>query len=195
MTVEEKLNHFFDSSVSDARAQSAASIEEYRNTLEKDFEEYKNSMDSQAAIRLKMEETKIKSDMNHELSDRLLTTKREFSEKYDELKALLFDEVRKMLSDFRKTDEYKNRIIKNIEAAVSYADNDSLTVYIDPEDASLIDELKGMFPCNIIPSAQPFGGGIRAVIDRKNILIDNSYNSKLEEIADNFTFDGGSSNE
>lgn len=195
MTVEEKLNHFFDSSVSDARAQSAETIEEYKKTLEKDFEEYKNSMDSQAATKLKIEETKIKSDMNHELSKRLLTTKREFSEKHEELKAALFDEVRKMLSDFRKTDTYKNRIIKNIKDAISFADKDSLTVYIDPEDAALIDELKVMFPCNIVPADQSFGGGIRAVIDEKNILIDNSFNSRFEEIANNFTFNGGSSNE
>ena len=40
-------------------------------------------------------------------------------------------------------------------------------------------------------SAMPFLGGVRAVIPEKNILIDNSFETLLNEERENFIFHGG----
>lgn len=42
--------------------------------------------------------------------------------------------------------------------------------------------------CDIRVSQYPFSGGTRAVIASKNILIDNSFETKLKEAGENFQF-------
>ncbi|MDD6571761.1 MAG: V-type ATP synthase subunit E [Thermoflexaceae bacterium] len=195
MTVEEKLSHFFDSSVGEARRQSEAAITEYKDILEKDFEEYKKHIDSQAETRLKLEETSIRRELNHDLSVRLLQVKKELSDKHDELKNALFSEVKQLLNDFHTSDEYKSLIEKQIADALAFAGEDPITVYIDPSDNSLITDLSKKFNCQIIVSDYPFGGGIRAVIEEKHILIDHSFDTRFDEIFEDFIFNGGSLNE
>lgn len=195
MTVEEKLKHFIASSVEDARIQSEAAIKEYTQILQRDLQEFKERVDVQTKEKLRLEETRIRRDMNHDLSVRLLSVKKELSDKHDELKTALFNEVREMLNNFRKTPDYTALLRKHIHQALSFAENDIVTVYIDPDDAALKDKLFEEFHCNIVVSEYAFGGGTRTVIDEKNILIDHSFDTRFEELAEDFSFNGGSSNE
>lgn len=195
MTVEEKLSHFFDSSVGDARMQSEAAIEEYKNVLNKDFEEFKANIDSLVSARLKMEETRIRRELNHDLSTNLIQIKKELSDKHDELKNALFSEVKKMLDEFRTSDEYKALLEKQIMDALDFAGEDLVTVYIDPADEKLLPFLTQKFSCRIVISSYAFGGGTRTVIDEKNILIDHSFDTQFNEIMEDFTFNGGRVNE
>lgn len=195
MTVEEKLKHFFDSSIEDAHKQSQKAIEEYKEVLDKEFENYKINIDSLAANRLKMEETRITRDMNHDLSDSLLLTRKELSDKHYELKEALFEEVKEMLTAFRTTKEYKQMLVNQIKKALEFAEDDKLTIYIDPDDETLIPELKKDFIEDFVISEYGFGGGIRAIITEKGILIDNSFDTRYNEILKDFTFNGGSSND
>lgn len=195
MTVEEKLKHFVASSVEDARIQSETAIKEYTETLQRDLKEFKERVDLQTKEKLRLEETRIRRDMNHDLSMRLLSIKKELGDKYDEQKKALFDEVREKLNNFRKTSDYTALLRKQIRHALSFAEDDVVTVYIDPEDAALKKELSDEFHCNIVVSEYAFGGGTRTVIDEKDILIDHSFDTRFEELAEDFAFNGGSSNE
>lgn len=195
MTVEEKLRHFLDSSVEDARIQSETAIKEYTEVLQEDLQEFKNRIDIQAEEKIKLEETRIRRDMNHDLSLKLLSVKKELSDKHDELKTALFQEVRKMLDDFRKTSDYQSLLKKQIRDALAFAGEDVVTVYIDPADAALKDDLFAEFHCDILISDYSFGGGTRTVIQEKNILIDHSFDTRFNELEEDFAFNGGSSNE
>lgn len=195
MTVEEKLIHFFDSSVGDARMQSEAAIEEYKKALDKDFEEFKVNIDSLVSARLKMEETRIRRELNHDLSTNLIQIKKELSDKHDELKNALFSEVKQLLDEFRTSDEYKALLEKQIMDALDFAGEDLVTVYIDPADEKLMPFLTQKFSCRIVISSYAFGGGTRTVIDEKNILIDHSFDTQFNEIMEDFTFNGGRVNE
>lgn len=191
MTVEEKLSHFFDSSVSDARKQSEAAIEEYRENLEKDFEDFKANIDLLASDRLKIEETRIRREMNHDLSTSLIQVRKELRDKHDELKNAIFAEVKQLLDTFRHTEEYHLLIEKHIKNALEFAREDLVTIYLDPADENLLSDLTAKFDCRIVTSDYSFGGGTRAVINEKNILIDHSFDTKFNEILEDYTFNGG----
>lgn len=195
MTFEEKLKHFIASSIDDARVKSEAAIKEYTEALQLDFKEFKEQLDIRTKETLRLEETRIRRDMNHDLSVRLLSAKKELSDKHDELKTALFKEVREMLETFRKSPDYTALLKKQIQHALAFAEEDTVTVYIDPADASLRDALFNEFHCNIVVSDYAFGGGTRTVIDDKNILIDHSFDTRFNELAEDFAFNGGSSNE
>lgn len=195
MTVEEKLKHFISSSVEDARIQSEVAIKEYTEMLQRDLKEFKEQVDAQTKEKLRLEETRIRRDMNHDLSVRLLSVKKELSDKHDELKSALFNEVRELIAAFRKTPDYTILLQKQIRHALSFAEDDIITVYLDPDDSALKDDLSKEFHCNIIISEYSFGGGTRTVIEEKDILIDNSFDTRFEELTEDFAFNGGSSNE
>lgn len=195
MTVEQKLKHFFNSSVEDARMQSETAIREYTEVLNKEFDEFKDRIDRQAALRLKAEETQLRRDLNHELLTNLQAVKKELADRHDELKIKLFGEVTRLLTDFRKTPEYKELLKKQITDALTFAGEDVITVYIDPDDASLKDELANELNCNVVVSDYSFGGGTRTVIEEKQILIDNSFETKFDNLYDDFSFSGGISND
>lgn len=195
MTVEEKLKHFLAASVEDARIQSETAIKDYTEVLQHDLQEFKNRTDMQAKEKIELEETRIRRDMNHDLSLKLLSVKKELSDRHDELKTALFDEVREMLNNFRKTSDYHALLRKQICDALSFAGEDVVTIYIDPADADLKDILSDEFHCNIVVSDYTFGGGTRTVIEEKNILIDHSFDTRFHELEEDFAFNGGSSNE
>lgn len=195
MTVEEKLKHFIASSVEDARIQSEAVIKEYTEMLQRDLQEFKEQVDEQAKEKLRLEETRIRRSLNHDLSVRLLSVKKELSDKHDELKSALFNEVRELIAAFRKTPDYAALLQEQIRHALSFAKDDVITVYLDPEDCALKPALSKIFDCNIVISEYSFGGGTRTVIEEKDILIDNSFDTRFEELTEDFALNGGSSNE
>ena len=51
-----------------------------------------------------------------------------------------------------------------------------------------LQELERECGCELLVSGYPFGGGMRAVIPSKNVLIDESFDSRLSEEKENFSF-------
>lgn len=192
MTTEEKLKRFSEAALSDAQKQSDALIENTTKAIDADFEEYKATIDEQMALRLKSESENTRVQLNKELADRQLEIKRRQGAKQEELKEKIIVEVRNKLAIFMDSPEYEHFLIRKIKDAILFAGKDEISIYIDPNDASYLSMLQVNTGANISVSKYPFGGGMRAVIRSKNILIDNSFESKLAEATDAFTFTGGS---
>mgnify|MGYP006996852444 CR=1 FL=1 len=58
-------------------------------------------------------------------------------------------------------------------------------------DASKKHDLEEETKCTLTMSEYSFGGGMRAVIPARSILIDNSMDSRIAEVRNEFQFDGG----
>lgn len=194
LTTEEKLNRFLETSINDVHQQSTEIIAKYTNALEKEFEEYKDIINNQIEQQLKSESSKIRVLTNRELAENQIEIKRKISKKQEELKEKIFTEVGNRLTEFKSTPAYQELLIKQIKDAVEFAGTDEITIYIDPEDKESLDLLKNLADVPILVSDYSFSGGTKAVIRSKNILIDNSFQNKFEEVSDNFTFYGGSIN-
>ncbi len=195
MTLEEKLQHFQEFTLQDAKAKSVQMIDEYNASLEKSFEEHKEKKLRQAQVELKIEKENLKRNKNKALSKQNLEVKRKITRKQEELKGKLFVEVKDLLSKYMETPEYEKLLISQINAAKNFAKNEDIVIYIDPADSSRQSSLEAATNTSLTVSEYSFLGGTRAAIKARNILIDNSFETLLAEARAKFIFNGGISND
>lgn len=186
MTTEEKLKHFLDVTVETANSKSVKSIEEYRKGLETVFDTHKEDALRKQALQIKLSEENLKKEKNTEVSKQQLEIKRTLGEKQEELKNLLFHEVENKLDEYMSTREYDKYLIEHIKKAKEFARAEEIQIYIDPADAEKRIALEAAAGVQISVSEYGFHGGIRAVIRSKNILIDQSFETKLQQQRMNF---------
>lgn len=186
MTLDEKLDNFYHSAIEDATAQSVKILDSYELTLKQMAEEKKNTLKKQAEQKIRTESDNLLREKNKKLSNESLNIKRAISEKTKEKVDILFDDVEKRLSSYMKTPEYQDFLVNKIKDALAFANNDEITIYINPTDAHLKSALEAATQAELTISNIDFLGGIRCVITEKHILIDNSFISKLKEEKSNF---------
>ena len=171
MTTEEKLQHFLDTCMEDARVRSGRMLDEYMTALEKTFEEHKADTRRREKLQLSQETEKIEREINKQLAVGQIDIRRTLGRKQEELKDKLFVE-------------------RQVKQAVEFAGNDQMIIYLDPVDEDKCNRLalhNGNAELRI--SEYSFTGGTRAVIPARHILIDNSFQTKLEEAREKFHFD------
>ena len=187
MTIEEKLQHFYDVSVEEASGSASQALEEHKKHLAKMFSDHKQTRQQDAQAQIKAETENAKREVNKALS----ALKRNLTARENELKDELFVEVKERLTQFMSTTEYEDYLVRKIKEAVDFAKDDELFIFLSPEDEGLKHTMMARtgFPVQI--SKEPFIGGIRATIPSKNILIDNSFMESLHTLRKEFSFDGG----
>ena len=195
MTIDEKLSHFYDITVEDARAKAAAILEEHRQTLEKMTEERKALSEENAQAQIKAETANARREVNKALSAEQLTIKRDWTKRQNDLKEKIFSEVKELLKSFTKTSEYEDYLSEKIKEALDFAENDEISIYLSPEDSALSEKLQQRTGAAIQLAKDSFLGGIRATIPHKNILIDHSFAGNFEAAYKEFKFDGGPEHE
>ncbi|WP_349945677.1 V-type ATP synthase subunit E [Lacrimispora sp. BS-2] len=189
MMTEEKLQHFLEFCMEDARTRSAKMLDEYTAALEQTFSEHQVDAKRRAAHQVDLESEQIEREINKKLSLEQIGMKRVFGKKQDELKDKLFSELRDKLATFMESPEYTKLLKKQIQEAKALAGKEFITIYIDPADEEKINELSISGGSDIQVSEYSFLGGTRAVIPSRHILIDNSFQTKLAEAKRDFRFD------
>lgn len=188
MTIEEKLDHFGALCYNDARERGDKMLDDYTASLQKILEEHRVDAKRQADMQVAAEAETIKREINKALSIEQINIKRQFSMRQDELKLMLMDELRDRLASFRRTDAYEALLTEQITRALQFAAGAPVTIYLDPGDSERGERLSRAAGTELTLSSYPFLGGTRAVISSRNILIDNSFQTKLEEAQANFQF-------
>lgn len=195
MTIDEKLSHFYDVTIEDARAKAAGILEEHRKALAQMTEKHKADSQENAQVQIKAETANARREINKALSAEQLTIKRDWTKKQNELKEKLFVEVKTQLENFRNTPDYPAYLESKIKEALDFAEQDKINIYISPEDSALLPDLVERTKAFITVSAEDFLGGIKATIPHKNILIDHSFAGNFQAIYKEFKFDGGPKHE
>ena len=191
MTIEEKLQHFYDSSVEEAYQEAAEMIEEHKKNLDEMLSEHKRARKQSAEAEVKAEAENARREVNKALSAQQLMIKRNWTKKQNELKNRLFTEVQNLLEDFVKTPEYDAYLCRKIKEAQDFAGEDELHIYLTPSDSSRLENLSQKTGAALRLADEEFTGGIRAIIPSKNILIDNSFRGAFLACKKEFKFDGG----
>ena len=191
MTTEEKLKHFQDICMEDARERSARMLDDYMKALEGAYEEHTADARRRADIQVEAETEKLEREINKRLSIGQLDLKREFSRRQEELKDKLFVELKDKLANFMETQEYQRLLGRQVKAVKEFAGDEELIVYMDPSDVDKVQRIALHHNASIKISEYSFNGGTRAVIPGKHILIDNSFETKLNEARHAFKFDLG----
>ena len=195
MTIDEKLQHFYDVSLDEAREDAAKAIQDHKEYLQKVLEEHKQSRTQTATAEVKAEAEHVRREVNKALSAEQISLKRDWSIKQNELKETLFAEVKDKIQQFTKTPEYQDYLCRRIREARDFAENDEIQIFLSAGDKYLLNFLITKTGCSLQVSEEDFLGGIRAEIPAKNILIDNSFSTNLAAMHKEFKFDGGLNHE
>ena len=187
MTLDEKLDHFYSSVIDSATKQNIEIVEEYKKILQKNFEERKEAALRKAEANYRMASDNIIRERNRKLSSETMEIKRKLLERTAEITDQIFEDVKLKLIEFMKTPEYKDLLCAQIGNANSFAKEDAITIYINPSDTDKLSVLTEKTGVSLTISDRDFLGGTRAVISSRNILIDNSFMTKLEEAKSSFT--------
>ena len=167
-------------------------ILQQQTALDKDFEAYTVKSQEIADTQIKIEKENLEKKLNKELSNEQLHSKQLIGEARTELTDKLFVELSDKISNFINTKEYMELISSQIEYALKFADGDELIIYVDSTDESRLHELCARHQTDCIKiSEHSFMGGTKALLPKKNILIDNSFAKKLETAKLRFMFDLG----
>lgn len=190
MTIDEKLQHFFETCMQDARTRSNKMLDEYKAALEQTFAEHQQDVHRRAKMQLESESEKIEREMNKQLSFEQLDLKRMINQKINELKDKLFAELNDKLAHFLETPEYVDLLKEQIQYAVDFAGEDEVIIWIDPVDEHNMGKLAMQYSsARLKLSEYSFHGGTRAVIPSRHILIDNSFQNKIAKARETFHFD------
>ena len=186
MTIEEKLQHFTMVTIESVHEECEKSLEEFKKEQDWKFETHKEQHLKEARIREKALRDAIERKASKEYTYEQLHIKRKINHKQNELKNKLFSIVEERLEKFRKTDSYMQLLVKQIKEALYVAGEDEVIIYIGEVDESLIEELYSRCAVKPLISRNVSKGGIRAEIPTKNILIDNTFETKISEAKEKF---------
>ena len=192
MTTEEKLGHFYEHAVNAAQKEAEQRIQQHREALDRLFEEHKEVKKRQAIAELEDEKEQLKRDQNKVLSGRQLLIKRQHSSRLQEMQNQIFREVTEKLNAFRATPEYVDYLCAKIREAATYVNSgEEIEYYMDASDSELIPAVEAKTGVTIQTSYEPIVGGLRAGIAARNLLIDFSFASALEDEQEAFQLNGG----
>ena len=179
MTIDEKLQHFYEVSLDEAREDAAQAIQEHKEHLARTLEDHKQTSRQNAEAEIKAETGHVRREVNKALSAEQITLRRDLSRKQEELKETLFAEVKTKVQQFITTAEYDEYLCRRINEAVKFAGDDEIQIYLSSSDKSKANDLAQKTGTPLQVSKEDFIGGIRAEIPHKNILIDNSFSANL----------------
>ena len=129
-------------------------------------------------MQIAAEKERIARETNKNLSLGQIEIRRSYSRKDEELRGKVFME----------TPKYDALLEAQIKKEKAFAGSSEIHIYIDPSDKEKQNLLSLRTDCDIRVSQYPFLGGTRAVIASKNILIDNSFETKIKEAEQDFQF-------
>lgn len=191
MTIDEKLQHFYDVSIEEAKEDAAKEIQEHREPLSQMLNEHKDARRQGAEAEIKAEADHVRREINKALAAEQITLKRHWSKKQEELKENLFSAVRKKVDAFMQSPEYPDYLCRQIREVQEFAGTDEIHISLSSSDSDKLDILTAKTGAELSVSGDDFIGGIRAAIPEKNIMIDNSFLEGLESMRKEFKFDGG----
>lgn len=186
MTLDEKLEQFYNSAMESATSQNIEIIEEYQKSLQQIYDGHKEELLRKSEATYRAESEKLLREKNKEVASEVINLKRKLSDRALELRNNVFEDVSVKLQEYLKTAEYFDLMVRQIKSAKEFAGKDEITIYINPDDAALKSSLEESTGAVLTVSDRNFIGGTRAVIQGKSILIDNSFLTRIEESKNRF---------
>jgi vacuolar-type H+-ATPase subunit E/Vma4 len=131
---------------------------------------------------------KIDKTMNEEISRAILESKQALFNRRDEIINAIFENVKKRIQEFRKTEEYRETLESHLKVALGEAGEGDLRVLADPEDLELMEDIRARLNAGfkVQESEEPLLGGFLIVNRSKGLIWDHSYISRINEERQSF---------
>ena len=186
MTIEEKLQHFTMVTIESVHEECEKSLEEFKKEQDWKFETHKEQHLKEVRIKEKTLRDAIERKASKEYTYEQLHIKRKINHKQNELRNRVFDLVEKELADFVETIEYRELLLKEIKDALDIAKESEIFIYVGPKDENIIEDVYKQHGIKLLINENIAKGGMRAEIPSKNILIDNTFETKISEAKEKF---------
>lgn len=186
MNVKEKIEAFGRIVEKEAEEQRIKILKEIEEKIEIGYREKVNEAKAVWDRKTKAETYKVQMQENKELIAYESESKKKLMAKRRDIIESVFSRVKTELFQYRSTPEYISYLAENIKKVVS-ADPDSI-IYLIKEDMKLVPEINAKLNANLSyrESEENFIGGFKAYLNKKNIVIDNSFLTKLNAEKDKF---------
>lgn len=186
MKLEEKMAYFKDQVTQQSQAEIDQQINQYRQTLEDDYQKFQEQTDETFAHRLVNEKEALRKENNKAVSQIQINQQRELFLTEENMKLTLFQTFTKQIESYQKSEAYIEQLKKMLKNIQAYAGREKYDLYIDENDSHLRSQLESYASHPIIISDRPFMGGIRAVLRERQILVDYSFLTFLDRLKENF---------
>ncbi len=187
MTLQEKLDLFYQSAIEDASEQKSQLLREYQESLDNTYKKFKRDARVKAEAVVQSEEEHLKREKNEVLSHTMKSVKKELAEATAKYCDEVFQSVDEKLVEYMQTEEYEDFLVEKIKEAVQFARKEEMTIYINASDEDKKKRLEKKSGAVLTVSSIDFMGGVRAVVHAKNVLIDHSFTSGIEEQREGFS--------
>jgi len=191
MNLEEKIERLRQSSMEEARQAGNKIIQEQTESLNKIYDDYCKDASRKAELDISVARNRTRQEINRSVAGMQTELTGKEGALQVTLKDKLFSDVRVLLADYMKTPAYRQLLEQDIDEMLAFAEGEEITLYLSPGDAALKDTLEASKSAPLTVSAEDFAGGMRGVLKERNILIDYSFQTALEEEYKNFLFTGG----
>jgi len=180
--INEKLNSFSEIVLKEASRKASAIIKDARKEKEKKLEEQEMNFLKESYLKIHEALAEVEKENNSVYSAKLFEAKKVLYNKRMEIADRVFENVLKKLDQYRKTQDYSEKLKQLIEKGLNEVGGGKIRVIVDSEDLSLARQLAGKIRKDIEVSGSEtkLSGGCIVINDASGILADYSFNSRLE---------------
>ena len=187
MTIDEKLELFYETAIEDATSQSTAMVEEYEKGIQDQLAEQKATLKDKSEALFHMESEQLLHEKNRVISLASKDVKKQVLEEEKSFEAILFQLVDERLQAYMQTDGYVDDLIRQVKEAEELIGDCEAIIYLNGSDQDKKDKVEKATGMKTTISEMDFIGGTRIVIREKNLLIDNSYLARRNEEQEAYT--------
>ncbi|MCI5775848.1 MAG: hypothetical protein MR008_05255 [Aerococcus sp.] len=191
MKTKEKIAFFEQNVLENAEKDLRAQLDSYEEKLKADYQEFVEETDQTNKERFESEANAIRKQNNKMLSELQIRYQRDLYLQVTELKDKIIAHVKERLKEYKETDAYCDQLIAIGRSIQSFAKDEKFDLYIDPSDKALLKDCEEAIGHKVIISDRPLLGGMRGVLRKRDVLIDDSFSTYLENWRENFDILGG----
>lgn len=183
--IREKLDIFYRAAMDAANIQSEAILDEQKQIYQRAMADYEAEKQKDWQEKRRQRETSLKREANRIVQEEIMQQKQAYHSAVEAKKQELFATVEQRLEEYRHTDAYEDQLEKMVQKAVALAETAGVQIYLSPSDREKKERLEQKTGQQIL-IGEELKGGIRAVIKEKNILLDESFGSRLQELREQY---------
>ncbi|MDL2233358.1 V-type ATP synthase subunit E [Ruminococcaceae bacterium OttesenSCG-928-L11] len=135
--------------------------------------------------------TQLRVDSVKTISNAKVTAHSSVLKRREELAGMVFAAVKARLCEYAKTPEYTKAIMEELTAVKDRYSHTSSTVYLREADMPLAKEVEAILPGCRVEADAAIRGGWKLLNREANILIDETFDSRLQEQKSWFLLNSG----
>jgi vacuolar-type H+-ATPase subunit E/Vma4 len=186
--VDDKLDNFARIVMREAAEKRVQIIESIRENRLKVLEQKELEFLEQAYLTIQKEIRRINKEKNEMISRASMESKKMLLQKREEIIDEIFSNIHQKVIEFIRTPAYLTFLSDSIEEGCKITGDGEIVVYINRTDVHLIDRIKENLGFNIEIQVEQTDiiGGCKIFNKTKNILVDNSLATKIQQQREQF---------